>query len=206
MELTAVQKDALTELINIGYGRAAAALSELTGYRIQLQVPEVTMHPIEDLSPLLEDVIDADVASVTQRFSGPIAGNAFLLLEEPAAASLSHLLLDDGKTSGVLDAGDREVITEVGNILLNACLGVFGNILKIQVTFAVPRLQVQSIRRVLADAAESVEERVKYGLMIHTRFHIRDANVSGFLVIILGVLSLDRLLLELDAWEQRQEA
>ena len=34
MELTSSQHDALTELINIGYGRAAGALSELTGYRI----------------------------------------------------------------------------------------------------------------------------------------------------------------------------
>ena len=38
-----------------------------------------------------------------------------------------------------LDASGREVITEVGNIVLNACLGVFGNLLKVQVTFAVPR-------------------------------------------------------------------
>ena len=33
MELTLEQQDALTELINIGYGRAAGALSDLTGYR-----------------------------------------------------------------------------------------------------------------------------------------------------------------------------
>ncbi|MFZ2617001.1 MAG: chemotaxis protein CheC, partial [Anaerolineae bacterium] len=31
MNLTAQQEDALVELINIGFGRAAAALSELTG-------------------------------------------------------------------------------------------------------------------------------------------------------------------------------
>ena len=31
MELTAIQRDALTELINIGFGRAAASLSRLTG-------------------------------------------------------------------------------------------------------------------------------------------------------------------------------
>lgn len=206
MELTPGQKDALTELINIGYGRAAGALSELTGYRISLQVPSVTIHPIGDISPMLEDVMDADVASVNQRFTGPISGNAFLLLEESAAASLSHLLLDDGKVGNELDAADREVITEVGNILLNACLGVFGNVLKVQVTFAVPRMHVQSIRRVLASVEDEIQERVSYGLMIHTRFHIRDANVSGFLVIILGVTSLDRLLHELAAWEQRQGA
>ena len=33
MELTAVQQDALIELLNIGFGRAGAALSQLTGHR-----------------------------------------------------------------------------------------------------------------------------------------------------------------------------
>ena len=49
MELTAVQRDALTELINIGFGRAAASLSRLTGYRVLLDVPSVSIHPMERL-------------------------------------------------------------------------------------------------------------------------------------------------------------
>ncbi len=204
MDLTLEQKDALTELINIGYGRAAAALSELTGYRISLEVPKVTVHTMDEIAPLLEDVIENDVASVNQVFSGPIAGNAMLLLDEPAAASLSRLLLNQEVTSAILDAGDREVITEVGNILLNACLGIFGNLLQVQVTFSVPQLHVQSLRRVLSSAAAAVFEQIHYGLMIHTRFHIRAADVSGFLIIILGISSLDRLLHELKSWEDRQ--
>ena len=34
MELTALQQDALVEVINIGFGRAAASLSKLTGQRV----------------------------------------------------------------------------------------------------------------------------------------------------------------------------
>ena len=44
MELTAVQQDALVELLNIGFGRAAASLSQLTGHRVLLDVPQVTLH------------------------------------------------------------------------------------------------------------------------------------------------------------------
>ena len=39
MELTALQQDALIELLNIGFGRAAASLSQLTGHRVLLDVP-----------------------------------------------------------------------------------------------------------------------------------------------------------------------
>ena len=53
MNLTAVQEDALTEVINIGFGRAAASLSKLTGQRVQLEVPNIAMCPLDELSDRL---------------------------------------------------------------------------------------------------------------------------------------------------------
>jgi chemotaxis protein CheC len=78
MKLTALQEDALTEVINIGFGRAAASLSKLTGQRVQLEVPHITMCPIDELSDRLRPMIQSDVASVHQIFSGSVAGLAWL--------------------------------------------------------------------------------------------------------------------------------
>lgn len=204
MELTLAQRDALTELINIGYGRAAGALSELTGFRVMLEVPQVAIHEIEKISPLLESVIDGEVAAVNQMFSGPISGNAMLLLEEDAAIMLSRLFDNERAPTRGFDASAREVITEIGNILLNACLGVFGNLLQVQVAFAVPRLHVQKVDQLLGFMSGDTSERLHYGLMIQTRFNLRTSDVSGYLVIILGITSLDRLMSELERWEGRQ--
>jgi chemotaxis protein CheC len=203
MELTYTQQDALTELINIGYGRAAGALSELTGYRITLEVPRLGMHPIDEIPSQLTQMVSGEVASVNQVFSGPLSGNALLLLDEKAALMLSELLTDDVAPSGAFDSGAREIITEVGNILLNALLGVFGNLLQVQVAFAVPRLRVDTIESVLQSITVR-EEELRYALMIHTRFKLRANNVAGYLVIILGITSLDRMLAELEKWEERQ--
>ncbi len=202
MELTTSQKDALTELINIGYARAAAALSDLTGHRISLEVPEVAIHLIPEIKNRLESVIVGEVASVNQVFSGPITGNAILLLDREAAMLLNRLLTDRTDTAE-LDGAAREVITEVGNIVLNACLGAFGNLLKVQVTFTVPYLQFESVHKVLKSITVEGDE-LEYALIIHTRFHMRASDVSGYLVIILGVTSLERLLLELKKWEERE--
>jgi chemotaxis protein CheC len=202
MELTPSQMDALTELINIGYARAAAALSELTGHRISLQVPEVEVHLIPEIAESLQKVIKGDVVSVNQIFSGPINGNALLLLDREAAMLLNQLLTDRAERSD-LDGAAREVITELGNIVLNACLGAFGNLLKVQVTFTVPSLQVESVQRVIRSITVGGTE-LEYALIIHTRFHVRASNVSGYLVIILGVTSLKTLLLELKKWEDRE--
>jgi chemotaxis protein CheC len=205
MELTENQRDALTELINIGYGRAAGALSDLTGHRIELDVPRVAIHSIDKTTEMLREVINGDVASVNQIFTGPVSGNALLLLDERAALMLSELLTEGKTPSRSLDASVREVITEIGNILLNACLGVFGNELQVQVTFSVPKMNVDSVEGVLHSITVRNQE-LRFALMIHMRFHLRAKNINGYMVIILGVVSLDRLMLELKRWEERQAA
>lgn len=204
MELSQIQRDALTELINIGYGRAAGALSELTGYRISLEVPNVAIHQVENIAPVLEKLLVQPVASVNQAFTGPLMGNALLLLDKSSALVLSRLLGEGGRETDDLDSNAREIVTEVGNILLNACLGVFGNLLQIQVNFAVPRFQLESIPRILDSMSPPSAEKLRYGLMVHTRFHVKSENVTGYMVIVLGISSLERLMLELDRWETRQ--
>jgi chemotaxis protein CheC len=202
LELTVSQKDALTELINIGYARAAAALSDLSGHRIILEVPEVAIHLIPEIREKLQSVVRGEVASVNQVFSGPIAGNAILLLDREAALLLNRLLTDRPDMAG-FDGAAREVITEVGNIVLNACLGAFGNLLKVQVTFTVPALQIESIQTVL-HSFTIADRKLEYAVIIHTRFRMRVSDFCGYLVIILGVASLKRLLLELEKWEKRE--
>ena|SRR5688572_12162184 len=205
MELTAAHHETLTELINIGYGRAAAALSELTGRRINLEVPKVAVHPIDEIGRALREVLTGEVASVHQVFSGPVSGNALLLLDHDAALLLNSLLLDAPMHTGRLRLPEREALTEVGNIVLNACLGVFGNLLQVQVTFSVPRLNVESVDGVLNSISVRSQE-LQYALMVYTRFSVRDSDVRGYLVIVLGISSFTRLLHELDNWEKRQFA
>lgn len=199
MELEASQKDALTELINIGYARAAAALSELTGHRISLEVPEVAIEHMNEIGEKLNKVVSGEVASVTQGFTGPISGNAMLLLDQEAALLLNRLLTDRADAD-TFDAAASEVVTEVGNIVLNACLGAFGNLLKIQVSFSVPTMQMDRIPNVI-NAVRVSDRELEYALIVHTRFHMKAKNVSGFLIIILGVSSLETLLKELKKWE-----
>lgn len=205
MELTAAHQQTLTELINIGYGRAAAALSELTGRRINLEVPKVAVHPINEVSRALGEVLSGEIASVHQVFSGPVSGNALLLLDHDAALLLNSLLLNVPIHSGRLRPPEREALTEVGNIVLNACLGVFGNLLQVQVTFSVPRLNIESIDGVLHSISVRSQE-LQYALMVHTRFTVKDSDVQGYLVIVLGITSFTRLLQELDKWEKREFA
>ena len=71
MKLTAVQEDALIELLNIGFGRAGASLSQLTGHRVVLEVPHVTLQPVDEVGDSARARhFSRHVASVHQIFSG----------------------------------------------------------------------------------------------------------------------------------------
>jgi chemotaxis protein CheC len=203
MELTGLQEDALVELLNIGFGRAAASLSQLTGHRVLLEVPQVTLQPVEEVGDALERVVHGHVASVHQIFNGPVAGDALLILDESGAAILKELLTNEPALPLAIDASTREVITEIGNILLNACLGTFGNLLKVQVTFSVPHLSIENVGAILASLAIA-SEGIRYALVVHAGFRLRDTQVTGYMVIVLSVASLDRLIRAVEDWEQSQ--
>ena len=200
MELSELQRDALTELINIGFGRAAASLSRITGHRVVLEVPQVAIHPINEVNAALSGVVRGDIATVHQVFSGPVAGDALLVLDTAGASLIKQLLTDEMPLPLAMDASGQEVITEVGNILLNACLGMFGNLLKVQVSFSVPRLTLETLGIVL-DSISVERQELRYALVVHAAFRLRDNSLSGYLVIMLGVSSLDRLLTAVEVWQ-----
>ena len=203
MELTASQCDGLVELLNIGFGRAAASLSQLTGHRVLLEVPQVSVHPIADLNKVLRPLLTDEVASVHQIFSGPVGGDALLVLDYAAAGSLKELLTSEPALPLPIDGTAREVLTEVGNILLNACLGTFGNLLKVQVSFSVPQLNLDTLHHVLQSLMIDTEG-LRYALVVQAGFKLKDAEVTGYLVIVLSVASLDRLIRAVEQWEDNQ--
>jgi chemotaxis protein CheC len=201
--LTEHQTDAITELINIAFSRTAAALSELTGKRVLLDKPQVALYAIDQLANALHGYVKGEIATVHQIFSGPVAGDALLLLNYEGAVSLANLMMDTSHTTSQLDSSAREVLTEVGNILLNACLGTFGNLLRVHISFSVPRLHLEELDDLLRTLTIGTDE-LRYALVVYTNFRLRDSAVGGYLALVLGVASLERLLQAVEEWEQSQ--
>ena len=149
----------------------------------------------------LNNFITGDVATVHQEFRGPVGGDAMLLLDPVAASTLKELLTSEPALPLTLDASSREVLTEVGNILLNACLGTFGNLLNVPVSFSVPDLDIASVRRVV-NRLIGTGDSFRYALVVTAGFRLRDAEVTGYVVIVLTVQSLTRLLVAVEEWER----
>lgn len=191
MRLSDMELDALNELFNVGLHRAAASLSELTGQRVLVDLPRLWVCSMDILKHRLLELVDGDLATVHQIFGGPVAGDAVLLLEYEKAVLLTNLMTDgDVALGGRLDQSAREVLSEIGNIVLSSCLGAFGNMLQVAVSFSVPRIHIESLDGLLRSVVVEDAEGVAYALVAATRFRLSELEVSGYLVVIIGVQSL----------------
>jgi chemotaxis protein CheC len=206
MELTPPQRDALTELINIAFSRTAASLSELTGNRVELQVPEVGLYPIETLATELGRFVNGDVATVHQIFTGPVSGDALLLLNHDGAVRLVDLLTGTEAPTKRLGEAGKEVLSEVGNILLNACLGIFGDLLQVRFSFTVPRLHLEALAVLLGSLVIGLSEYLHHTLVVGAKFRLRNSEVTGCLVVVLGIASLDQLMQAVENWGEEAVA
>jgi len=203
MLLTERQRDALTELVNIAFGLTASKLSEISGNRVLLEAPTIAIHPLDALARELGLFVTGDVATVHQVFTGPVSGDAILFLNCEDAVRLSNLLVEEHLRSQRFDSATGEILTELGNMLLSACLGTFGNLLQVHITFSIPRLNLDSLEHFLASISIGGDE-LRYAVVITASFNIREQGVDGRIVIVLGVSSVEKLLQAVERWEDTQ--
>jgi chemotaxis protein CheC len=197
MLLTGRQKDAIAEVINISFFRAAKSLNELTGSRVVISVPRIELVEIYNLNEVLNNYIKDEVTTIHQVFNGAIEGDALLIFDKESSKNLVRILLNEEGYFNEINESMKEVIIEVGNIVLSACLSMFGNLLKVQLRFSVPKIALESLSTML-QTLEFEENEIKYALIIFMEFHLEGTDISGFLVLIMGVTSLEKFIEEID--------
>ena len=47
------------------------------------------------------------------------------------------------------------------------------------------------------------QNELRHALLVGTRFHLRASEVTGCMVLVLGVTSLNRFIQEIEAWAER---
>jgi chemotaxis protein CheC len=191
------QTDALTELINIAFGLTASKLSQITGSRVVIDVPTVGLDLTDDLTKDLGSLYGGEVVAVSQSFTGPISGDAMLLLNHEAAVRLGNAFVEEGLQSNRLDSSTSEILIEIGNMLLGACLGILGNLLEVRVNFSPPVLRLEAVKSIGGD------ER-RHTLVMATSFRIQQREVAGKLALVLSSSSLKRLIQAVGVWENSQ--
>lgn len=187
------QTDDLCRLVNTAFRHAAVNLTELTTSQVKLQATRLSLQPVSELSAASLACEDGILATVHQFYDGALVGDALFLLNKDDAGNLAELLTQEQNGDNTLDTSGREAITEVGNIMFNACLGVFSEVFRSHLAFSLPRLHLSTLEKTLRSLLLSQRDS-RSSVAVLTQLEIQRVTFNGCLLLIMGDKSLQRVI------------
>jgi len=186
--LNEMERDALTEVINIGVSRAAKNLSRMVKDQVHLSVPRTEIMSRDQAVGWLSRRENSSLVAVGQDFRGSFSGQALLIFPEKTSLELVRSILDDTLSLDEIVDLEQEALAEIGNVVLNGCLVVMANMLKQALNMSLPRVMRGSSQVVLLgtdrnDPGEMV-------LFLTIGFAMRSRSINGYIALLMDLPSL----------------
>lgn len=187
MKLDPEQIDALAEIFNIGMGQAAASLSGLIADEVLLSVPHVSVLTVSDAAQQL-NATQNTMYGVRQPFRGALNGDALLIFPGHKSLELVRIVAGHAVPAEELSAIEQDAMTEIGNVMLNACIASLSGLLGTD--FDLDRTSID-----IGDSRTILGTRIQNHLVVflHIRFELKHSQIEGFVVFVLHTTSLTAL-------------
>tara|TARA_R110001592_G_scaffold42466_10_gene137862 strand:+ start:2299 stop:2922 length:624 start_codon:yes stop_codon:yes gene_type:complete len=184
--LSPLEIDALTEIFNIGIGRAANSLNKMVSQPVDLTIPKVEIVSNKIAKSKLKFASDTEISAVIQRFEGDFKGQALLMFSKESGLQLVSTLLGNKFPPEALSDLEQDSLVEIGNVILNACFGTVINFLKSSIKIEMPEFIQGDINKVYVYSSEN-----DWSLYIKVKFSLPDDNIEGFISFIMDITSLE---------------
>lgn len=133
------QRQILWQISDHALIEAGGAITELTKCETRINLESLGMTDVHVAVDLFDES-EPDMIAVSQALSGIINGHGiFIVNESSSMAWLRHLLNEKARLKD-LTRMEEESLGELGNIILNSCLGNYLDMLKGAVTSQLPQL------------------------------------------------------------------
>lgn len=185
--LSELELDLLTEMFNLGVGKAAASLSSMVKQEIELSVPHIEFITVKELSEKLGTT--STICSVSQFLSGPFSAKSMLLFPEENSLNIVRRLLGDELPDEMLEELQQEAFSEIGNIVLNACIGAFAEALNQEFRIDLPIYQLSKPPELLNIS----KNRNNTALFIRIDLKLSASDITGYMAFLMGTMSLTEL-------------
>ncbi len=191
--------DMLTEMFNIGVGKAASLLSEIICKKILLDVSKIRVFCGDDRSKnveaFLSKVTDGTLMVSSIEFEEKITGEANLIFPTDKMRTFINLCMNQQVDNCEPDMDftdiDYDIIKEIGNIVLNSIIGEMSNLLNISLNYSLPKVKIfdkKSFRYSIENKKDSC------AIMLYVTFIIDGTEIKGAIVIDLTLNSLNELM------------
>ncbi|KGJ87370.1 chemotaxis protein CheX [Colwellia psychrerythraea] len=184
--LTPLEIDALTEIFNIGIGRAANSLNQMVSQTVDLTIPTIEILPNKEAKEKLDLDTTMEISAVTQRFSGDFQGQALLMFSKENGLQLVSLLLGNKLPIEDLSELEQDSLVEIGNVILNACFGTVINFLDSSISIEMPEFIQGNLNKIFTYSSEH-----DWSLYLKVKFCLPSENISGYISFIMDITSLE---------------
>jgi chemotaxis protein CheC len=189
--LEELERDALTELVNIGVSRAAANLRKMVGEQVLLSVPSVEVVTREGAKVLIRERESGELVAVRQDFEGVFSGRALLIFPKSNSMALVHAVTGGGLSVEDAAEMENEALAETGNVVLNSCLATMANMLQRPLTMSLPEV-IRGDGSALFDMSlAGADDGVV--LFLYINFAINDRDIRGYIAMLMDMPSLHAL-------------
>jgi chemotaxis protein CheC len=191
IELDELERDALTEVVNIGVSRAALSLRKMINREVTLSVPSVEIVTRKTAASLIGQRESEPLVAVQQLFEGAFSGRALLIFPESNGLALVRgIVSEELEEADLLEMRD-EALGETGNIILNGCLGSMANMLQQTLKMSLP-----AVRRgdsTMLFRTLGVPDDEGYVLFLYINFAVRHRDIRGYIAMIMDLPSIETL-------------
>ncbi len=171
--------DILKEIINVGVGHSASALSELLHDEVHIETPEII---IDTLLNIKDKISKKDSAlSILQKFSGEITGETIIFFSKKSIKPLVKAFAGEDEEDPTFVA---DVLKEISNILINYLIGAISNFLGENVEYSLP---------VVVKNLEISNPEKMIVMLIKAKMELRKKSVSIDIFVIITIKSLEKM-------------
>jgi chemotaxis protein CheC len=189
--LTDLENDALTELVNIGVGRAAASLRNMIGEHVLLSVPAVSLLSRRRAAEVIGERESGSLVAVHQVFEGDFSGRALLIFPEVNSLELVRAVTGGEMSLPDIIELEQEALAETGNIVLNSCLATIANVLKRKLRMSLPEILRGTGSELFDSPLVSDAENVV--LFLYIDFTVRQRGIRGYIALLMDLPELKAL-------------
>ena len=187
--LNDLQIDAITELLNIGIGSAASALSEMVDDEVALTIPEIALVAPDQAAKVLGKSLQGSISAVHQEFQGPIWGKALLFFPEEQSLELVRAVIDSSMPLEDVSEMEQEAIEEIGNIILSACLSSLADVFGKEIHTQLPEFYKGDVATLFHTNA-STDPSDQTLLLLKVGFSLQEKDIQGYVSFFLSIGSL----------------
>ncbi len=198
--LSEIEHDALVEIFNIGVGHAAAAMSNIVNEEVTMSVPSIRFVNRAEAAQMLVNNEPRRICGISQYYSGAFSTEAILMFPEDKSLEIVRLMVGELVPLKELTEMEQEAMSEIGNIILNSCVGTLANIFGQELQGSLPAYHVGTSEDILGAAGEQADAVV---LMLHIDFILEKHQIHGYVAFILDVSALHDLQYQVNQYLKR---